>query len=78
MPEQLTVYKVGERFATIGRGGIARVYEVDNDGRAVNVRDLDAHRYYTTGPDGSYTCDCGHPGKTRADWDRHHYEATKG
>ncbi|WP_353107794.1 hypothetical protein [Gordonia sp. (in: high G+C Gram-positive bacteria)] len=78
MTEQLTVYEAGERFATISRTGRAVVYEVSASGRAVDVQLFDAHRHYETGPDGEYTCICGHPGKTRADWDRHHYDATKG
>ncbi|GAA2376366.1 hypothetical protein [Gordonia cholesterolivorans] len=78
MTEQLTVYKPGERFATVGLSGVARVYEVDDIGRAVNIRLLDAHRYYQTGPGGEYDCICGHPGKTRADWDDHYYQATQG
>ena len=34
MAEQLTVYEVGERFATVSRGGEAFVYEVAWDGHA--------------------------------------------
>lgn len=34
MSAQLTVYEVGDRFATMTREGEARVYEVAPDGRA--------------------------------------------
>lgn len=34
MPEQLTVYEVGDRFATMAATGHARVYEVAEDGCA--------------------------------------------
>lgn len=78
MTEQLTIYEVGERFGTISRDGVASVYEVSTDGCAVAAPLLAKHRYYQSGPDGEYTCTCGHPGKTRGDWDRHYYQATKG
>ena len=34
MAEQLTVYRPGDRFATMSRGGTARIWQVQDDGLA--------------------------------------------
>ena len=52
MAEQLTVYEVGERFATMSRGGEAFVYEVAPDGRAYVAGYLPAPPNATSEGDG--------------------------
>lgn len=34
----------------------------------------DAHSGYQLGHDGAYTCICGHPARTREEWDQHYAE----
>lgn len=67
-------WRRGEGSWIWSSGGPALIMWSPDEDRAQLAGRKAAHSGYQLGHDGAYTCICGHPARTREEWDQHYAE----